>query len=160
MASNPAGTQHKNCRAARQRYYYYYYYYYGLKADACGSVFLFGWMQSVKEVEETWRGLKFNVQQFTKGTSDRGFILGAIDEVMQTLDDNAMQLQGILSSRFIGPFLNAVQNWEKALSHISEVLEVRDIFAMIYVNKVCLHFLPDCSKFGLRLWIQFWRHSV
>jgi len=84
-----------------------------------------GLLQSVKEVEETWRVLKFNVQQYTKGTSDRGYILGTIDEVMQTLDDNAMQLQGILSSRFIGPFLNSVQNWEKALSHISEVLEVR-----------------------------------
>jgi len=82
----------------------------------------------VKEVEETWRLLKFNVQQYTKGTSDRGHILGTIDEVMQTLDDNAMQLQGILSSRFIGPFLNSVQNWEKALSHISEVLEVQTVF--------------------------------
>jgi len=71
--------------------------------------------------------LKFNVQQFTKGTSERGYILGTIDDVLQTLDDNAMQLQGILSSRFIGPFLNAVQNWEKALSHISEVLEVRNV---------------------------------
>ena len=81
--------------------------------------------QSVKEVEETWRKLKFNVQQYTKGTSERGHILGAIDEVSQTLDDNVMQLQGMMSSRFIGPFLNSVQNWEKALSHISEVLEVR-----------------------------------
>ena len=59
-----------------------------------------------------------------KGTSERGFILGAVDEVLQTLDDNAMQLQGMSASRFIGPFLNAVQNWEKSLSHISEVLDV------------------------------------
>jgi len=86
-----------------------------------------GWIQSVIEVEETWNVLKFNVQNYTKGTSDRGFILGTIDEVMQTLDDNAIQLQGILSSRFIGPFLNAVQNWEKALSLITEVLEVRTV---------------------------------
>ena len=83
----------------------------------------------MKEVEETWKMLKFNVQQFTKGTSERGYILGTIDDVLQTLDDNAMQLQGILSSRFIGPFLNSVQNWEKALSHISEVLEVRNVLS-------------------------------
>ena len=88
-------------------------------------------IQSVKEVEETWRKLKFNVQQYTKGTSERGYILGAIDEVTQTLDDNVMQLQGMLSSRFIGPFLNSVQNWEKSLSHISEVLEVRTIIISI-----------------------------
>lgn len=84
----------------------------------------FGLFQGVKEVEETWSALKFNVQKYMKGTTERGFILGAIDEVMQTLDDNAMQLQGMLASRFIGPFLNSVQNWEKALSHITEVLEV------------------------------------
>jgi len=88
-------------------------------------------IQSVKEVEETWRKLKFNVQQYTKGTSERGYILGAIDEVTQTLDDNVMQLQGMLSSRFIGPFLNSVQNWEKSLSHISEVLEVRTIIISV-----------------------------
>jgi len=88
-------------------------------------------LQSVHEVEETWRILKFNVQRYMKGTSERGYILGTIDEVLQTLDDNAMQLQGILSSRFIGPFLNSVQNWEKALSHISEVLEVRTTTALL-----------------------------
>ena len=59
-----------------------------------------------------------------KGTSDRGFVLGTVDEVMQTLDDNAMQLQGMSASRFVGPFFNAVQQWEKSLSHISEVLDV------------------------------------
>ena len=62
--------------------------------------------------------------KYVKGTSDRGHILGAVDEVMQTLDDNAMQLQGMAASRFIGPFFNSVQNWEKSLSHISEVLDV------------------------------------
>ena len=28
------------------------------------------------------------------------------------------------ASRFIGPFFNAVQNWEKSLSLISEVMDV------------------------------------
>ena len=73
---------------------------------------------------ETWDKLKFNVFKYEKGTSDRGFILGAVDEVMQTLDDNTMSLQGMSASRFIGPFLNTVQTWEKTLSLISEVIEV------------------------------------
>ena len=80
--------------------------------------------QGVKEVEDTWGNLKFSVQKYMKGLSERGFILGAVDEVLQTLDDNAMQLQGMSASRFIGPFFNSVQNWEKSLSHISEVLDV------------------------------------
>ncbi len=78
----------------------------------------------MKEIEEVWGNQKFNVMKYMKGTSDRGFILGAVEEPLQILDDHAMQLQGMSASRFVGPFLNSVQNWEKALSLISEVLEV------------------------------------
>ncbi|XP_074640231.1 dynein axonemal heavy chain 10-like [Tubulanus polymorphus] len=80
--------------------------------------------KGVREVEDTWNNLKFNVISYMKGTSNRGFILGAIDEVLQVLDDNAMNLQSMSASRFIGPFMNSVQNWEKSLSHISEVLDI------------------------------------
>ena len=80
--------------------------------------------QGVKEIEETWSNLKFNIQKYVKGTSDRGYILGAVDDVLQILDDNAMLLQGMSASRFVGPFFNSVQMWEKSLSHISEVLDV------------------------------------
>ena len=50
--------------------------------------------KGVKEVEETWGQQKFSVNKYMKGTQERGFILGAVDEVLQILDDNAMQLQG------------------------------------------------------------------
>lgn len=71
--------------------------------------------------------MKFNVIKYTKGLADRGYILGAVDEVMQMLDDNAMNLQSMSASRFIGPFMNNVQTWEKSLSHISEVLDVSEM---------------------------------
>ena len=80
--------------------------------------------QGVKEVEETWNNIKFNVQAYMKGTSNRGYILGAVDDILQNLDDSSMNLQSMSASRYIGPFLNTVQNWEKSLSHISEVLDV------------------------------------
>lgn len=50
--------------------------------------------------------------------------IGSVDEILQMLDDNAMTLQSMSASRFIGPFRDAVQEWEKKLSHISEVVEV------------------------------------
>lgn len=75
-------------------------------------------------MEETWANMKFTVIKYMKGTSERGYIVGSVDEVVLVLDDNAMQLQGMSASRFIGPFLNTVQNMEKSLSLISEVLEV------------------------------------
>jgi len=46
---------------------------------------------------------------------------GSVDEIMQILDDNAMNLQSMSASRFVGPFLASVQNWEKGLSLIGEV---------------------------------------
>jgi dynein heavy chain, axonemal len=51
-------------------------------------------------------------------------ILGAIDEIIITLDDNAMSLQSMSASRFVTAFLPAVQQWEQILSRIGEVTEV------------------------------------
>ncbi|KAI8922930.1 hypothetical protein BC831DRAFT_55734 [Entophlyctis helioformis] len=79
---------------------------------------------AIKEVESTWRNLKFTVVKYMKGTEDRGYILGAVDEISTTLDDNAMSLQSMGASRFVTAFLPAVQQWEKILSHIGEVIEV------------------------------------
>ncbi|KAG8456021.1 hypothetical protein GDO86_001999 [Hymenochirus boettgeri] len=80
--------------------------------------------KGVKEILDTWENMKFTVQKYIKGTQDRGIILGSVDDVLQILDDNAMNLQSISGSRFVGPFLNTVQQWEKSLSLIGEVIEV------------------------------------
>ena len=63
-----------------------------------------------------------------KGTQERGHILGAVDEIVLSLDDNAMNLQSMSASRYVGPFFDRVQKWEKSLSHISEVVEVYAVF--------------------------------
>ncbi len=89
--------------------------------------------QGVKDVIETWEKLKFDVLKYTKGTQDRGFILGAVDEIIQALDDNTMSLQSMSASRFVGPFLNTVQSWEKSLSLISEVIDVSESFFLLPV---------------------------
>ena len=81
-------------------------------------------VQGVTEVVETWENMKFSVQRYFKGTQERGSILGVVDEILQNLDDNAMNLQSMAGSRFVGPFLATVQQWEKSLSLISEVIEV------------------------------------
>lgn len=81
-------------------------------------------MQGVKEIAETWEHLKFTVQMYFKGTEKRGFILGSVDEILEILDDNNVNLQSVLGSRFVGPFLSTVHQWEKTLSLIGEVIEV------------------------------------
>lgn len=66
-------------------------------------------------------------RRYTKGTQERGHILGSVDDIVLTLDDNAMNLQSMSASRYVGPFFEKVQKWEKSLSHISEVVDVSNI---------------------------------
>ncbi|CAH8588474.1 Dynein heavy chain 10, axonemal [Schistosoma haematobium] len=80
--------------------------------------------KGVKEVEETWQNLNFNVISYVKAGQNRGYVLGALDDIIQILEDNSMNLQSMASSKFIGPFLSTVQLWEKNLSIISEIIEV------------------------------------
>uniref|UniRef100_A0A8C4TE89 Dynein axonemal heavy chain 10 n=1 Tax=Erpetoichthys calabaricus TaxID=27687 RepID=A0A8C4TE89_ERPCA len=80
--------------------------------------------KGVKEVLETWDNMKFAILRYFKGTQERGYILGSVDEILQILDDNAMNLQSMSGSRFVGPFLSTVQECEKTLSLISEVIGV------------------------------------
>ena len=65
-----------------------------------------------------------SLTRYMKGTVEHGTILGAVEEIVLTLDDNSMNLQSMSASRYVGPFLEKVQKWEKSLSHISEVVEV------------------------------------
>ncbi|XP_057295129.1 dynein axonemal heavy chain 10-like [Hydractinia symbiolongicarpus] len=80
--------------------------------------------KGITEVAETWGAMKFTIHKYMKGTQERGYIVGAVDEMLQILDDNAMNLQSMTASRFVGPFLENVNKWEKSLSHISEVVDV------------------------------------
>ena len=68
-----------------------------------------------------------------KGAVEHGTILGVVDEIVVTLDDNSMNLQSMSASRYVGPFLEKVQKWEKSLSHISEVVEV-SMYVRTYVK--------------------------
>lgn len=79
---------------------------------------------AINEVETTWKNLRFTVVKYTKGSEDRGQILGAVDDIIVTLDDNAMSLQSMTASRFVTAFLPAVQKWEQILSKIGEVTEI------------------------------------
>uniref|UniRef100_UPI000FC45FB7 Dynein axonemal heavy chain 10 n=1 Tax=Bos taurus TaxID=9913 RepID=UPI000FC45FB7 len=80
--------------------------------------------KAVKEILDTWENMKFNVVKYYKGTQERGYILGSVDDIVQCLDDNTFNLQSISGSRFVGPFLQTVHKWEKTLSLIGEVIEI------------------------------------
>ena len=46
--------------------------------------------------------------RYMKGTQERGHILGSVDDIVLTLDDNAMNLQSMSASRYVEPFFEKV----------------------------------------------------
>lgn len=55
--------------------------------------------RGVQAVIETWATMAFKTFKHHKGTEDRGWILGPVDEIMQILEDNAMNLQSMGASQ-------------------------------------------------------------
>jgi len=78
----------------------------------------------INQIRDTWRVQKFEVLKYFKGTQERGLVLKATDEIQQTLEDQMMNLSSMMSSRFVAPFLDLTQKWEKLMSLISEVIDV------------------------------------
>ncbi|KAM3960300.1 LOW QUALITY PROTEIN: dynein heavy chain at 89D [Aphomia sociella] len=79
--------------------------------------------RGVRDVQETWASISFSVARHFNRGEDRGYTLNPCDDVIVKLDDDAMSLQSMAASQFIGPFLSVVQTWERRLSLISEVIE-------------------------------------
>ncbi|KAH8382819.1 hypothetical protein KR009_005420 [Drosophila setifemur] len=79
--------------------------------------------RGVQAVVETWVAMAFKTHKHFKGSEDRGWVLGPVDEIMQILEDNAMNLQSMGASQFIGPFLETVNKWERTLALISEIID-------------------------------------
>lgn len=79
--------------------------------------------KGVKDIADTWVVIAFTIHKHLKGTDDRGYIIGATDDIVQILEDNSMNLQSMAGSQFVGPFLPIVQKWEKTLANISEIID-------------------------------------
>lgn len=62
--------------------------------------------------------------RYLKGTDDRGFVIGSIDEIQAQLDDHSLTLQSMSSSKYVAAFATQVQEWERSLSYVGEVLAV------------------------------------
>ena len=80
--------------------------------------------KNLKDVRETWRTTDFTVIRYWVGSTDKGAVLGSTEEITLMLDDNALNLQSMSASPFVGPFRDQVQEWEKKLSLIGETIDV------------------------------------
>ncbi|XP_024136867.1 dynein heavy chain 10, axonemal isoform X4 [Oryzias melastigma] len=78
----------------------------------------------LQSVIQTWKKAKFTMQPHLKGNQERVYLLGAVDDILLNLDSDVMKLQSMAGSRFVGPFLEAIQQWEKNLTLFSETIEI------------------------------------
>jgi dynein heavy chain len=79
--------------------------------------------KGLHEITQVWRATNFSLSKYQKGTTDRGYVLRGVDDVLVTLEDNMMNLATMASSRFVAPFSTEVRAWEKRLSLVAEVCD-------------------------------------
>ncbi|CAG2194980.1 unnamed protein product [Mytilus edulis] len=75
----------------------------------------------LKELDVTWASMEFEHDPHprTKIT-----MLKTSEELIDTLEDNQVQLQNMLSSKFIAHFLQEVSSWQKKLSTADQVIQI------------------------------------
>jgi len=79
---------------------------------------------ALRNLDESWKSKRFTVRKYMKGSQLRGHVLGAADEIVLELEDNLLLLQSMLSSRFVGIFLDQVKSWEKQLMTMSDCIDM------------------------------------
>ena len=77
----------------------------------------------LRKLAEVWKEQKFGLAKYCKGTEDRGWILRGTDEITLLLEDLGLNLQSMMASPFVRPFVEAVRKWEHRLSLIGECTE-------------------------------------
>ncbi|KAL6757976.1 dynein heavy chain, N-terminal region 1-domain-containing protein, partial [Haematococcus lacustris] len=78
----------------------------------------------IKKLSDVWREQRFELGKYTKGAEDRGYVLRQTEEIMVLLEDMGLNLQSMMASPFVRPFLSEVRGWEQKLSLIGECIEV------------------------------------
>ncbi|XP_054274165.1 dynein axonemal heavy chain 2 [Macrosteles quadrilineatus] len=74
----------------------------------------------LKGIRETWEKMPLDMVAH----KDRGvYRLKAVDDLLQTLEENQVLLSAMKSTRYVQPFIQEVDYWERTLSIIMEVLE-------------------------------------
>lgn len=76
--------------------------------------------QALAGIAEAWESLSLEVIPY----KDKPIRLKVTDEIFQTLEDNQVTLSTMKASRYVKPFEQEVDKWERTLSHILEVTEI------------------------------------
>ncbi|XP_065217396.1 dynein beta chain, ciliary [Planococcus citri] len=75
----------------------------------------------LRELDSTWSRMEFQ-QEIHPRTNY--VLLKASEELIETLEENQVQLQNLITSKFVAHFLNEVSEWQKTLSIADQVITV------------------------------------
>lgn len=78
----------------------------------------------LKKLADVWAQQSFALAKYSKGSDEGGWILRGVDEVTQLLEDMGLNLQSMMASPFVRPFVEDVRKWEQRLSLVGECAEV------------------------------------
>lgn len=75
----------------------------------------------LRELDTTWSTMKFDTDAHSR---TKITLLAPSDELIETLEDNQVQLQNMLTSKYIAHFLTEVTSWQKKLSQADQVITI------------------------------------
>ncbi|XP_053977121.1 dynein axonemal heavy chain 2 [Hylaeus volcanicus] len=98
---------------------------------------------SIKHIREIWDSMPIEMVPY----KDRGmYRLTSIDDVMQTLDEHQVQLSAMKATRFVEPFAEEVDYWERTLSSVGEILEMTLVIQRGYIYMDNIFTTEDIRK--------------
>ncbi|XP_069510616.1 dynein axonemal heavy chain 9 [Ambystoma mexicanum] len=80
-----------------------------------------GMEKVLKELDTTWSGMVFQYEPHPRTSVP---LLKSDEELIETLEDNQVQLQNLMTSKYIAFFLEEVSDWQKKLSTADSVISI------------------------------------
>ncbi|XP_053308775.1 dynein axonemal heavy chain 9 [Spea bombifrons] len=80
-----------------------------------------GMEKVLKELNATWSGMNF---QYEGHPRTKVPLIKSDEELIETLEDNQVQLQNLMTSKYIAFFLEEVSGWQKKLSTADSVISI------------------------------------
>ncbi|CAG9135931.1 unnamed protein product [Plutella xylostella] len=77
--------------------------------------------KTLKDLDNTWSGMEFEQDVHPR---TQCILLRASEELIETLEENQVQLQNLITSKFIAHFLEEVSGWQEKLSVADQVISL------------------------------------
>ena len=89
----------------------------------------------LKDLDVNWKDMEFTHEKHPR----TGYtLLRTSEELIETLEENQVQLQNMMTSKFIGHFLEEISGWQKTLCTVDTVItlwmDVQRTWSLHYNN--------------------------